>query len=78
MLPLRLFRSRAFSLVNVVAFLFSVGVFGSVFLLAQFFQVVQGLGPFGSGSAHAAMDRGADGGRPDRRACWSAGSAAGC
>ncbi|GIF71374.1 MFS transporter [Asanoa siamensis] len=49
MLPLRLFRSRAFSAVNVVAFLFSVGVFGSVFLLAQFFQVVQGLGPFGSG-----------------------------
>ncbi|SNT66179.1 drug resistance transporter, EmrB/QacA subfamily [Asanoa hainanensis] len=49
MLPLRLFRSRAFSAVNVVAFLFSLGVFGSVFLLAQFFQVVQGLGPFGSG-----------------------------
>ncbi|MDG4824528.1 DHA2 family efflux MFS transporter permease subunit [Asanoa sp. WMMD1127] len=49
MLPPRLFRSRGFSVVNVVAFLFSVGVFGSVFLLAQFFQVVQGLGPFGSG-----------------------------
>ncbi|GAA1890842.1 MFS transporter [Asanoa iriomotensis] len=49
MLPPQLFRSRAFSAVNVVAFLFSAGVFGSVFLLAQFFQVVQGLGPFGSG-----------------------------
>ncbi|MEV4533087.1 MFS transporter [Asanoa sp. NPDC049518] len=49
MLPPRLFRSRGFSVVNVVAFLFSVGAFGSVFLLAQFFQVVQGLGPFGSG-----------------------------
>ena len=49
MLPPRLFRSRAFSVVNVVAFLFSAGVFGSIFLLAQFFQVVQGLGPFASG-----------------------------
>jgi EmrB/QacA subfamily drug resistance transporter len=49
MLPPHLFRSRGFSVVNVVAFLFSAGVFGSVFLLAQFFQVVQGLGPFGSG-----------------------------
>ncbi|HEV7708691.1 MAG TPA: MFS transporter [Asanoa sp.] len=49
MLPLRLFRSRAFTSVNIMAFLFSAGVFGSVFLLAQFFQVVQGYGPFGSG-----------------------------
>ncbi|MEU7755854.1 DHA2 family efflux MFS transporter permease subunit [Micromonospora sp. NPDC049101] len=49
MLPLRLFRSRTFSLVNAVAFTFSVGVFGSVFLLAQFFQVVQGLSPLEAG-----------------------------
>ncbi|MEN3609369.1 DHA2 family efflux MFS transporter permease subunit [Plantactinospora sp. ZYX-F-223] len=49
MLPLRLFRSRGFSVVNVVAFTFSVGVFGSVFLLAQFFQVVQGHNPLDAG-----------------------------
>lgn len=49
MLPMRLFRSRGFSVVNTMAFTFSVGVFGSVFLLAQFFQVVQGLSPLQSG-----------------------------
>lgn len=49
MLPLRLFRTRAFSVVNVTAFTFSVGVFGSVFLLAQFFQIVQGYTPLQSG-----------------------------
>lgn len=49
MLPLRLFRTRAFSVVNITAFTFSVGVFGSVFLLAQFFQVVQGYTPLQSG-----------------------------
>ncbi|MFD7154794.1 MFS transporter [Kribbella sp. NPDC059898] len=49
MLPLRLFSVRAFSVVNVLAFTFAVGVFGSVFLLAQYFQVVQGFTPFQSG-----------------------------
>jgi EmrB/QacA subfamily drug resistance transporter len=49
MLPLSLFRNRGFGIVSAVAFAFSVGVFGSVFLLAQFFQVVQGLGPFEAG-----------------------------
>ena len=49
MLPLGLFRSRGFSLVNIVTLTFSAGTFGSVFLLAQFFQVVQGLSPLGSG-----------------------------
>ncbi|MFL6145499.1 MAG: DHA2 family efflux MFS transporter permease subunit [Labedaea sp.] len=49
MLPMRLFRSRGFSLVNAVTFTFSLGVFGAVFLLAQFFQVVQGLSPLDSG-----------------------------
>ena len=49
MLPMRLFRSRSFSVVIAVTFTFSVGVFGSVFLLAQFFQVVQGLTPLQSG-----------------------------
>ncbi|WP_280235264.1 MFS transporter [Nocardia cyriacigeorgica] len=49
MLPLRLFGSRAFSAVNVLAFTFAVGVFGAIFLLAQFFQVVQGYSPFEAG-----------------------------
>jgi EmrB/QacA subfamily drug resistance transporter len=45
MLPLRLFRSRSFTIANLTTFTFSLGVFGSVFLLAQFFQVVQGYSP---------------------------------
>jgi len=49
MLPLGLFRSRGFSLVNLVTLTFSAGTFGAVFLLAQFFQVVQGLSPLDSG-----------------------------
>ncbi|MFI7599828.1 DHA2 family efflux MFS transporter permease subunit [Actinoplanes sp. NPDC049681] len=49
MLPLTLFRSRGFGLVTVVTLTFSAGTFGSVFLLAQFFQVVQGLSPLEAG-----------------------------
>ncbi|GAB2693162.1 MFS transporter [Nocardia thraciensis] len=49
MLPLRLFRSRAFRVSNTTMFTFSVGVFGSIFLLAQFFQVVQGYSPLAAG-----------------------------
>lgn len=49
MLPLRLFRSRGFSAVNTTLFTFSLGVFGSIFLLSQYFQVVQGLTPLQSG-----------------------------
>ncbi|MRG59783.1 DHA2 family efflux MFS transporter permease subunit [Agromyces sp. CFH 90414] len=42
LLPLRLFRDRSFSAANVVGFAFSFGMFGAVFLLIQFLQVVQG------------------------------------
>ncbi|WP_405056039.1 DHA2 family efflux MFS transporter permease subunit [Kribbella sp. NBC_01505] len=49
MLPLRLYKIRSFSVVNIVWFTFSLGVFGSVFLLAQFFQIVQGYSPLESG-----------------------------
>ena len=49
MLPLRLFRSPGFALVNLVTLTFSAGAFGAVFLLAQFFQVVQGLSPLDAG-----------------------------
>ncbi len=49
MLPLRFFRSRAFSAANAVSLLMFFGMFGSVFLLSQFFQVVQGYSPFQAG-----------------------------
>ncbi|WP_286279274.1 MFS transporter [Naasia aerilata] len=46
LLPLRLFRDRSFSIANVVGFGFSFGMFGAIFLLIQFLQVVQGASPF--------------------------------
>jgi len=49
MLPLHLFRRRASVVANGVAFLMSFGMFGSIFLLSQFFQFVQGLNPLDSG-----------------------------
>jgi EmrB/QacA subfamily drug resistance transporter len=49
MLPLGVFRTRAFSSANAVSFLMFFGMFGSVFLLSQFFQVVQGFSPFQAG-----------------------------
>jgi EmrB/QacA subfamily drug resistance transporter len=49
MLPLRLFRSRGFTAANIVSMLMTFGMFGSVFLLAQFFQVVQGYSPLQAG-----------------------------
>lgn len=45
LLPLRLFRDRSFSIANVVGFGFSFGMFGAVFILIQFLQVVQGASP---------------------------------
>jgi EmrB/QacA subfamily drug resistance transporter len=49
MLPLRFFRSRTFTAANIVSLLMSFGLFGSIFLLAQFFQLVQGYSPFEAG-----------------------------
>jgi EmrB/QacA subfamily drug resistance transporter len=49
MLPLRLFRSRSFSAVNAVALFMSFGMFGSIFFLSQFLQVVQHYSPLGAG-----------------------------
>lgn len=49
MLPLRFFRSRTFALANGASFLMFFGMFGSIFLLAQFFVSIQGYSPFGSG-----------------------------
>ncbi|MEO5632907.1 DHA2 family efflux MFS transporter permease subunit [Gaiella sp.] len=49
MLPMRFFRNRAFSLANLASLLMFFGMFGSIFLLTQFFQTVQGYSPLSSG-----------------------------
>jgi EmrB/QacA subfamily drug resistance transporter len=49
MLPMRFFRSRAFSAANAVSLAMYFGVFGSIFLLAQFFQTAQGYLPLAAG-----------------------------
>jgi len=49
MVPMRFFRQRAFSAANVTSLLMSFGMFGAIFLLAQFFQVVQGYSPLQAG-----------------------------
>jgi EmrB/QacA subfamily drug resistance transporter len=49
MVPMRFFRRRAFSAANLTSLLMSFGMFGSVFLLAQFFQIVQGYSPLQAG-----------------------------
>ena len=49
MLPMRFFRNRVFALANLASLLMFFGMFGSIFLLSQFFQTVQGYSPFGSG-----------------------------
>ena len=49
MLPMHFFRDRTFAFANVASLLFSFGMFGSVFLLAQFFQTVQHFSPLASG-----------------------------
>jgi EmrB/QacA subfamily drug resistance transporter len=49
LLPLRLFRDRSFTVANIVGFTFSFGIFGSVFILIQFLQVVQGHTPLEAG-----------------------------
>src|SRR5262245_57088650 len=49
MLPMRFFRNRAFALTNVSSLFMFFGMFGSIFLLAQFFQTVQGYSPLQAG-----------------------------
>ena len=48
-LPLRFFRTRGFAATSGVSLAMSFGIFGSIFLLAQFFQVVQGYSPLEAG-----------------------------
>lgn len=45
LVPLGLFRDRSFSVANIVGFGFSFGMFGSIFILIQFLQVVKGASP---------------------------------
>lgn len=49
MLPMRFFRSRAFSATNGLSFAMFFGTFGAIFLLSQFFQTAQRLGPLEAG-----------------------------
>jgi EmrB/QacA subfamily drug resistance transporter len=49
MLPMHLFRSRGFSMTNAASLLMFFGMFGSIFLLAQFLQVVQHYSPLQAG-----------------------------
>jgi EmrB/QacA subfamily drug resistance transporter len=49
MLPMRFFGNRVFTLANAASLLMFFGMFGSIFLLSQFFQTVQGYSPLGSG-----------------------------
>src|SRR3954465_10314727 len=49
MLPVRFFRNRTFALTNVSSLFMFFGMFGSIFLLIQFFQTVQGYSPLQAG-----------------------------
>ena len=49
MLPMRFFRDRAFAAANGASLLMYFGMFGSIFLLTQFFQTSQGYSPFQAG-----------------------------
>jgi EmrB/QacA subfamily drug resistance transporter len=49
MVPLTMFRSRGFALTNSVSFIMAFGMFGAVFIGAQFLQTVQGFTPLESG-----------------------------
>ena len=49
MVPMPLFRSRAFSSGVSACFLYSAGMYGVLFFLPQFLQTAQGYGPLGAG-----------------------------
>jgi EmrB/QacA subfamily drug resistance transporter len=49
LLPMRLFASRGFSAANAASMLMFFGMFGSIFLLAQFLQTVQHYSPLSAG-----------------------------
>ena len=49
MLPMTFFRDRAFAAANGASLLMYFGMFGSIFLLTQFFQTAQGYSPLEAG-----------------------------
>jgi EmrB/QacA subfamily drug resistance transporter len=49
MLPMRFFRDRAFAAANGASLFMYFGMFGSIFLLTQFFQTAQGYSPLDAG-----------------------------
>jgi len=49
MLPMRFFRDRAFSAANGASLFMYFGMFGSIFLLTQYFQTSRGFSPLESG-----------------------------
>src|SRR5436305_6756473 len=49
MLPMHFFRNRTFTLTNLSSLFMFFGMFGSIFLLIQFFQTVQGYSPLQAG-----------------------------
>jgi len=49
MLPMRFFKNRTFAATNVASLFMFFGMFGSIFLLAQFLQTVQGYSPLDAG-----------------------------
>jgi EmrB/QacA subfamily drug resistance transporter len=49
MLPMRFFRSHAFTSGNAAGFFLYGSLYGSVFFVAQFLQIGQGYGPFSTG-----------------------------
>lgn len=51
MLPMRFFGSRAFSFANLSGMLMSFGMFGAIFLLAQFLQFARAYSPLEAGAA---------------------------
>ena len=76
-LPLRLFASRGFSVANVIGLSFTVGHVRRGVPARAEPPDRAGLQPVRGRPAHAAVDRGADGGRADRRAARAADRAAG-
>ena len=49
MVPMRFFGRRDFAVANAASLLANFGMFGSIFLLSQFFQTAQGLSPLDAG-----------------------------
>jgi EmrB/QacA subfamily drug resistance transporter len=54
-LPIRLFRSKTFTVINGIGFLMAVGMFGSIMFVPLFLQGIVGISPSASGTAMTPM-----------------------